>query len=76
MFTNPPLTSLPVNSAQVEMELMFLSPDNRQHCLELIMQLDADARGQYLQLFLEQHIAQNIPSVRRFNSIMEWLLVA
>ena len=57
MSTHAQLPRLAVSPAQVEMELLFLSPHSQEHCLSLIMQLDATA-------------------VRRYHSVMEWLLAA
>ena len=76
MFTAPKLTALPISTTQVEMELMFLNSDNQQQCLELIMQLDADNRGPYLQQFVQQHSQHINAPARRYHSVMEWFMAA
>ena len=76
MFSAPKLIALPISTAQVEMELMFLNSDNQQQCLELIMQLDADNRGPYLQQFVQQHSQYISATVRRYHSVMEWFMAA
>ena len=76
MFTAPKLTALPISTTQVEMELMFLNSDNQQQCLELIMQLEADSRGPYLQQFLQQHSQHISAPARRYHSVMEWFMAA
>lgn len=76
MFTAPKLTALPISTTQVEMELMFLNSDNQQQCLELIMQLDADNRGPYLQQFVQQHSQHISAPARRYHSVMEWFMAA
>ena len=75
MFTPPKLTALPITAAQIDMELVFLNSDNQQQCLALIMQLDADSRGPYLQLYV-QKLMQCITPVRRYHSVMEWFMAA
>ena len=76
MFSAPKLTALPISTAQVEMELMFLNSHNQQHCLELIMQLEADSRGPYLQQFVQQHSQHINAPARRYHSVMEWFMAA
>ncbi|UOO89870.1 hypothetical protein LVJ82_02460 [Vitreoscilla massiliensis] len=76
MYTHTPLPHRSVSTAQVDMELMFLSEHSQEHCLNLIMQLDADSRGPYLQQFVHQHAQLNVSAERRYHSVMEWLMAA
>ena len=76
MSTHAQLPRLAVSPAQVEMELLFLSPHSQAHCLSLIMQLDAECRGPYLQQFVHKQTQLDATAVRRYHSVMEWLLAA
>ena len=76
MFIPPKLTALPISTTQIEMELMFLNSHNQQHCLELIMQLDDDNRGHYLQQFVQQHTEHISASTSCCLSAIEWFMDA
>lgn len=59
MFTNMHINKANATESKIEMELLFLSEQNKSSCLELIMSLDAEERTQYLNQFMQKVAALN-----------------
>lgn len=57
MFTNMHIAQADTIESRIEMELLFLSKETQNYCLELIMSLEAEDRIAYLNQFM-QKVAQ------------------
>lgn len=54
MFTTMYINKANAIESKIEMELLFLSEENKEACLELIMSLDAEDRIAYLNQYMNK----------------------